>query len=195
MEIGIKKSEDGPQRGENLVLPQGSDLSKLPLPRPPERVGHDEVPPELKRAWTEYMITGLKQNEEMFQSTLAAFMKPYRLTVWFYATMFVIGIGLFVAAAAIALAKGSAVTSIAFAGLSVGSLLTFFVRQPLRTLEENLECITWLGVAFNTYWTRLMYANDPETVQEDLKAAEDDFRASVEKLIAAHNELRTKRPS
>ena len=49
------------------------------------------------------------------------------------------------------------VAAIAFGGLSVGSFLLFFIRQPLQALEENLEFITWLGVAFNTYWTRLMY--------------------------------------
>ena len=32
-------------------------------------------------------------------------------------------------------------------------------------------------------------------IQADLKAAEDDFRASMEKLIARHAELRGKRPA
>ena len=85
--------------------------------------------------------------------------------------------------------------AIAFAGLSVTAFLAFFVRQPLQSLEENLEFITWLGVAFNTYWTRLMYVTDPGTVQVELKAAEDDFRGSVERLIAQHADLRGKRPS
>jgi hypothetical protein len=39
-----------------------------------------------------------------------------------------------------------------------------------------------------------MYMADSKTVQAELKAAEDDFRASVEKLIAQHAELRGKRP-
>lgn len=178
-------------RRERLVLPADS---KLPLPQVPATFGSVNVPEELSRAWTQYMITGFKQNQQMFESTLAAFMKPYRLTVFFYAVMFVVGIGLFVAAAIIGLTKGDRVVALSFAGLSVGTLLTFFVRQPLRALEENLECITWLGVAFNTYWTRLMYAADKERVQADLKSAEEDFRASLEKLITTHSELRNKRP-
>ena len=140
------------------------------------------------------MIKGLKQNEQMFQTTLKAFMKPYRLTVWLYATLFVVGIGLFVVAAIIGLRDGNSVVAIAFAGLSVAAFLAFFVQQPLHALEENLEFITWLGVAFNTYWTRLMYMTDPKTAQTELKAAEDDFRTSVERLIAQHAELRCKRP-
>lgn len=176
---------------ERLVLPVDS---KLPLPQVPATFGSVNVPEELSRAWTQYMITGFRQNQQMFESTLAAFMKPYRLTVLFYAVMFVVGIGLFVVATIIGLTKGDRVVALSFAGLSVGTLLTFFVRQPLRALEENLECITWLGVAFNTYWTRLMYAADKERVQADLKAAEEDFRASLEKLITTHSELRNKRP-
>lgn len=140
------------------------------------------------------MVEGFKQNDQMFKQTLAAFMKPYRLTVWLYASLYIIGIGLFLAAVVIGLQKGDSVVAIAFAGLSVTAFLGFFVRQPLQALEENLEFITWLGVAFNTYWTRLMFMTDPKTVQTELKAAEDDFRASVDKLIAKHAELRGKRP-
>jgi hypothetical protein len=184
-----------PRRGEMLVMPGESGLSKLPPPQLPEPTDQATLPQELKTAWTQYMVNGFKQNEQMFQRTLDAFMKPYRLTVWLYATLFVVGIGLFVLAAVIGLRKGDSVVAIAFAGLSVATFLAFFLRQPLHALEENLEFITWLGVAFNTYWARLMYMTDPKTVQADLKAAEDDFRASVERLITHHAALRGKRPS
>ncbi len=178
--------------GEKLRMPGASDLSKLPLPSLPDPT--NPVPRELRDAWTQYMVNGFQQNEEMFKNTLNAFMKPYRVTVWLYVLLFAVGIGLFVVAAVIGLRNGNSVTAIAFAGLSVGAFLAFFVRQPLHSLEENLEFITWLGVAFNTYWTRLMYMTDPKTVQAELKAADDDFRASIERLIAQHGELRGKRP-
>ena len=178
------------ERGETPMLP--GDLSKLPMPSFPP--GHASLPPELKAAWIEYMVNGFKQNERMFRSTLDAFMKPYRLTVWLYGILFVVGIGLFVTAVILGLAKDESVTAIAFAGLSVASFLAFFIRQPLRALEENLECITWLGVAFNTYWTRLMYLTDVATVQQELKAADDDFRASVTQLIEKHANLRKNLP-
>jgi hypothetical protein len=138
------------------------------------------------------MINGFQQNERMLKSTLNAFMKPYRLTVWLYAALFGVGIGLFATAAVIGLRRGDSVVAIAFAGLGAANFLAFFVRQPLQALETNLECITWLGVAFNTYWTRLMYMSDPKTIQADLKQAESDFRESVELLIAKHAELRAK---
>ena len=39
-----------------------------------------------------------------------------------------------------------------------------------------------------------MYLVDPRTAQTELKAAEDDFRVSLERLIAQHAKLRGKRP-
>jgi hypothetical protein len=180
------------KRGERLVMPGRSDTSKLPLQIEP--TGGAALPEEFRAAWTQYMIGGFEQNQRMFKSTLAALMKPYWLTVSFYATLFAVGLGLFVVAAVIGLRNGDSVVAVAFAGLGAAAFLAFFVRQPLQALEENLEVITWLGVSFNTYWTRLMYMTDPKTVQAELKAAEDDFRASVERLITRHAELRGTRP-
>jgi hypothetical protein len=180
----------------SLRLLMDGETAKLPLPRPSAGNATDAaVPPELQAAWLEHMVKGFKQNERMFQDTLQAFMKPYRLTVWLYATLFAVGLGLFVIAAVLGLRGGESGTALAFAGLGVASFLAFFLRHPLRALEENLECITWLGVAFNTYWTRLMYMSDPATIQADLRAAEADFQASVQKLIAQHATLREQRPS
>lgn len=180
----------------SLRLPMDGESAKLPLPRPwPGDATDAAVPPELRAAWLEHMVEGFKQNERMFQDTLQAFMKPYRLTVWLYAAIFAVGLGLFLVAAVLGLRGGESVTALAFAGLGVTSFLAFFLRHPLRALEENLECITWLGVAFNTYWTRLMYMSDPATVQTELRAAEADFQASVEKLIAQHAALRERRPT
>ncbi len=140
------------------------------------------------------MVNGFKQNEEMFSKTLKAFVTPYYLTIWIYGALFLVGVGLFVVAAVIGLRGDQSVTSMVFGGLGTAAFLAFFIRQPVQALEENLECITWLGVAFNTYWTRLMYLSETSTIQVDLRAAEEDFRKSVQALIAAHGELRKQRP-
>jgi hypothetical protein len=63
-----------PPGQEKLVIPGMSNSSKLPLPIDPTSAG--AVPPELKEAWTQYLVGGFKQNEQMFQRTLKAFMKP-----------------------------------------------------------------------------------------------------------------------
>jgi hypothetical protein len=186
--IDLRKKESGAFGGGRPVLP-GEEGPKLP----PLHSSPD-VDPELRKAWIEYMVNGFRNNEEMFKRTLKAFMKPYYLTVWMYGALFVVGIGLFVLAAILGLSQDKSVTAVIFAGLGVGAFLAFFIRQPVQALEENLEFITWLGVAFNTYWTRLMYMMDVQTIQADLKAAEEDYRASVERLITKHAELRGKRP-
>lgn len=173
--------------GEKPILPG----AKLP---PPIGATFIDVPTEIRKAWIDYMVHGFKNNEEMFKRTLEAFMKPYHLTIWMYGVLFAIGIMLFVVAAMIGLRDSKSAVAIAFAGLGAGAFLSFFIRQPVQALEENLEFITWLGVAFNTYWTRLMYIQDPKLVQQELKAADEDYRKTIELLITKHAELRGKRP-
>lgn len=54
-----------PLRGQRLVLPGEPEGAKLPLPRVDSTVAA-ALPEELKAAWTQYMVTGFKQNEQMF---------------------------------------------------------------------------------------------------------------------------------
>jgi hypothetical protein len=122
-------------------------------------------------------------------------MRPYYITIWMYTTLFVIGTLLFVIAAYLGIRGDQSVVAIAFGGLSVASFLIFFIRQPVQALEENLEFISWLGVAFNTYWTQLMYLNNPVTIKEDLKSVTDDFSRQVARIIEKHAALREKRAS
>ncbi len=191
MEATGNKDVSSTEIDEKGPIQPGAKLPPIPIP-------YDEnitkAPAELRKAWIDYMVHGFKNNEEMFKRTLKAFMKPYHLTIWMYGALFVVGIGLFVMAAVLGLSEGKSVAAIVFAGLGVGAFLAFFIRQPVQALEENLEFITWLGVAFNTYWTRVMYMMDMKTIQADLKAADEDYRTSVERLITKHAELRGKRP-
>jgi hypothetical protein len=111
-----------------------------------------------------------------------------------YVAIFTVGILLFVFAAVYGFLGDSPLLAVGFAGLSVATFIFFFMRRLVQALEENLEFISWLGVAFNTYWTRLMYMSDKEEVQDERKGAADDFVTSVEKLIKEHARLRNKRP-
>jgi hypothetical protein len=180
---------------ETICLPGDSaGQSKLPFPRLPAVAADPEISDALRAAWTAYVISGFKQNEQMFESTLKAFMQPYRLTVWLYSILFIIGTTLFVLTAVAGLQKDNPVATVTFAGMGSVTFLAFFIRNPLRALERNLEFITWLGVAFNTYWTRLMYMSDLNKIQSELKSADDDFRNSVEHLIERHAEGSEKTP-
>jgi hypothetical protein len=179
--------------GETWVKPaqrKAPEPTKLPEP---DAIMMTAVPKQLHQAWVEYMMRGYKNNEKMFKRTLDAFMKPYNITIYMYVVMFIVGILFFALAAILGLRGDQPLLAIGFGGLSVVSFVTFFIRQPVQALEENLEFICWLGVAFNTYWTRLMYISDIKTVQVDIKEATDDYSIMVERLISKHAQLRAKR--
>ena len=151
--------------------------------------------PQLYGYWREHIHAGFERNNEMFNRILDGFMKPYYTTVWMYRTLFVVGVLAFVVAAALSAWTQDVFFALIFGGLSVISFLSYFISRPLQALEQNLKFITWLGVIYNTYWTRLVYAMDQNTVQQDLKAATDDTIAELNRLIDKHDALSGKRPN
>jgi len=159
------------------------------LPKP-EGAEFDE---KLYAAWSEHMIRGFEQNSAMFKKILSALMRPYWLTVVMYVALFIVGLGGFVAAIYFTVTQGITF-GLLFGGLTVGAFLAFFISRPLRALEQNLLFITWLGVIYNTYWTRLMYANQVETVQDDLNAIENNAIRELIKLIDKQEKLARRRP-
>jgi ABC-type multidrug transport system fused ATPase/permease subunit len=177
-----------------LKLDDKNQEKPLALPKIDEEMVA-KVPDELRQAWSKYMINGFKNNEKMFQSTLNAFMKPYNITILLYVVIFVIGILFFIVAVVLGFRGDQSVLAVGFGGLSIISFITFFIRQPVQALEENLEFISWLGVAFNSYWTRLMYISNKDNVQDEIKTVTDDFSSMVERLIDKHAKLRGERSS
>jgi hypothetical protein len=181
--------------GEKFKLPVPEEEPvHLPMPGPaPTPQSSAAVPEELREAWSNYMRRSFENNETMFKRTLEAFMTPYNITIAMYVAIFIVGLSLFGFAAYLGLRGDQPLTALGFAGLGVVSLLTFFIRQPLQALEENLEFITWQCVVFNTYWTRLMYLSNNDTIQEDLKNAQNDFSNMIEYIIDKHASMNNKR--
>jgi hypothetical protein len=164
----------------------------LPLPKVPE--GFDKIDPDLYNSWREHVIAGFKHNEEMFSEVLDAFMKPYHSTVTMYRLLFSIGTFSFIVAAALSAWTKESSFGLIFGGLGIAAFVSYFISRPLQALEENLQFITWLGVVYNTYWTRLAYMMDQETVQKDLQEATRDATNEIDKIIAKHAEVSGKRP-
>lgn len=169
------------------VSPPGA--FQLPPPPTPDYA----VDPEIFEAWKKYMKEGFNHNNEMFKKVLDAFMRPYWMTVTMYRILFGVGISGFVVAAILGAWKGWEFAAI-FGGLSVVSFVGYFIGRPLQALEENIMLITWLGVVYNTYWTQLMYANDPQTFQDDMAAITQKTLDDINRLIDKHSELSGKRP-
>ena len=167
-------------------------ISFMPQPRPDMTVA--AMDPELYKAWQKHITAGFEHNEEMFKRVLEAFMKPYQTTVWMYRILFGIGVGSFLFAAIMSAATKESSFGLIFGGLGVIAFLSYFISRPLQALEQNLQFITWLGVVYNTYWTRLASMNDPATVQRDLLEATRDATNEIEKIIGKHAEVSGKRP-
>ncbi len=81
-----------------------------------------------------------------------------------------------------------------FVGAVVATFLTYFVSRPLRSLEENLQFITWLGIVYNTYWTHLLYSQDADKVHDELKDATATAVGQIEKLVEKNAALARRRP-
>lgn len=172
----------------------GSPKASTGVGRLPLVTGGGPGDEELYRFWSEHIKSGLARNDEMFRRILNAFMKPYYATVWMYGVLFAVGVLSFIAAAALSVYYQQPMYAMIFGGLSVVAFLGYFIGKPLRSLEENLEFITWLGIIYNTYWSRVVYSLDRSTVQKDLRDAVEDAGAQIERLIDKHGGMSSKRP-
>ncbi len=170
-------------------------VSRSPIPTSPTP-GKSllEADPELYAAWRDHMRRGFENNQTMFEQVLTGFMNPYWTTVWMYRILFGVGVAAFVVAALAALFGQGAATAGIFGGLSVAAFLGYFLNRPLQALEENLQFITWLGIIYNSYWTRLAYTSDLDTVQAELEDATDDAIAKIKELMDKHAERNASRP-
>jgi membrane-bound ClpP family serine protease len=130
----------------------------------------------------------------MFSRVLEAFLNPYWTTVWMYRILFGVGVAAFVVAAVLAVFNANLPAAALFGGLGVVAFLTYFVSRPLQALEENLQFITWLGIIYNTYWTRLVFAQNPETFQQECEQATVDAIAKIKELLDKHAERSSGRP-
>ena len=146
-------------------------------------------------AWRDHVKSGYRHNDEMFRSVLKAFLGPYYTTVWMNGILFAVGILSFLAGVVLSIAYKQPLYALVFGGLSVASFLSYFLSRPLRSLEQNLEFITWLGAIYNTYWTWLVCANEPSTMQKDIQMATQDTIAEIEHLIDKHAAMSGKLPS
>jgi hypothetical protein len=91
-----------------------------------------------------------------------------------YVAMMVFGVGAIVAAFGKGLTAatiGEAVASVGLAGLTVGIFVAFFVQRPSAALERNAIFMPWVSIVLTTFWTRLLYLDDPETLDAKLGRA------------------------
>lgn len=194
LDLQVPTATDGETTtARGLLHDEGVARSPIPASPTPGKSLLD-ADPELYAAWRQHMQRGFENNQTMFEQVLAGFMNPYWTTVWMYRILFGIGIVAFVVAALVTFFDKGAVATGIFGGLSVAAFLGYFLNRPLQALEENLQFITWLGIIYNSYWTRLAYTSDLATVQAELEHATDDAIAKIKELMDKHAERNASRP-
>jgi hypothetical protein len=149
------------------------------------RPGTEGFHPALAKAWKEHIERSYERNELMFDQLLKSFMQPYWTTVWMYRILFVVGISGFVMAAILGAWKGVAFGAL-FGGISVLAFLGYFVGRPLNALERNLLFITWLGLIYNTYWSRLACCLNEPAASAEISLIQKEMSHDLERLIAIH---------
>src|SRR5712691_9253315 len=159
--------------------PPGSTLLPIPpLPTPvPEASSGTALPAEIAEV-KQFAASVLVENAANLHSSSQYLSRSYLLLLVMYCTLFLVGI----ATAIGAIIKGFLATnavevlpSLLFAGLSAVSFFTLFLIRPLESLERNTIFSSWVVAALNTYWTQLLYFEDPKTIHADLKSATDEL--------------------
>jgi hypothetical protein len=113
----------------------------------------------------------LREDVETLARSTDYLRRSYRVVFIGYVAMMVFGVAAIVAAfvkGLTAASIGEAVASVGLAGLTVGIFVAFFVQRPSAALERNAIFMPWVSIVLTTFWTRLLYLDDPATIDAKL---------------------------
>ena len=154
-------------------------MTELSLPRP-RHGDRTDTTQELR----ELAASILQQDVETLARTTAYLRRSYRVVFIGYVAMMVFGVAAIVASfvkGITASSIGEAAAAIGLAGLTVGIFVAFFVQRPSAALERNAIFMRWVSIVLTTFWTRLLYLDDPATLDAKLghaaKEASDELSA------------------
>ncbi len=103
----------------------------------------------------------LSEDVRTLARTTAYLRRSYRTVFVAYLAMLVFGLA-------------AAVAAIGLCGLTVGIFVAFFVQRPSAALQRNAIFMPWVSIVLTTFWTRMLYLDDPATLDAKLgKAAKD----------------------
>jgi len=145
---------------------QGGRAMNMGLPRP----RHGD-PLDTTQELRALAAAVLREDVETLARTTDYLRRSYRVVFIGYVAMMIFGVGAIVAAFVKGLTAatiGEAVASVGLAGLTVGIFVAFFVQRPSAALERNAIFMPWVSIVLTTFWTRLLYLDDPETLDAKL---------------------------
>jgi hypothetical protein len=123
----------------------------------------------------------LEDDVQTLARTTAYLRRSYRAVFVAYLAMLVFGLAAVIAAFVKGLQAttvGEALAAVGLSGLTVGVFAAFFIQRPSAALERNAIFMPWVSIVLTTFWTRLLYLDDPETL--DLKLGKAAKEASDE---------------
>jgi hypothetical protein len=151
--------------------------TRLPRPR------HGD-PKQATLELRELAAAVLADDIQTLSRTTAYLRRSYRTVFLAYVAMLVFGLAAVCAAfvkGLTATTVGEAVAAIGLAGITVGIFVAFFVQRPSAALERNAIFMPWVSIVLTTFWTRLLYLDDPATLDAGLgkaaKEASDELSA------------------
>ncbi|HEY3962220.1 MAG TPA: hypothetical protein VGL84_06810 [Gaiellaceae bacterium] len=124
----------------------------------------------------------LNEDVQTLARTTSYLRRSYRVVFVAYVAMLVFGLTAVIAAFLRGLTAATTAQSIAaaaLAGMTVGIFIAFFVQRPSAALERNAIFMPWVSIVLTTFWTRLLYLDDPATLDQKLghaaKEASDEL--------------------
>ena len=126
----------------------------------------------------------LEDDVQTLARTTAYLRRSYRIVFVGYVAMMLFGVLAVVAAfvkGLTASSLGEAAAAVGLAGLTVGVFVAFFVQRPSAALERNAIFMPWVSIVLTTFWTRMLYLDDPATLDAKLghaaREASDELSA------------------
>jgi len=162
-------------------------MAELKLPRP----RHGD-PVETTAQLRALAAAVLSEDVQTLSRTTAYLRRSYRVVFVAYVAMLVFGLAAVVAAFVRGLTAATTAQSIAaaaLAGMTVGIFVAFFVQRPSAALERNAIFMPWVSVVLTTFWTRLLYLDDPATLDEKLGRAAKDASAEQSTIAMRYAQI------
>ena len=154
-------------------------MAQMRLPRP----RHGD-PLQTTQELRDLAAAILQEDVQTLARSTSYLRRSYRVVFIGYVAMMVFGVAAIVAAFVKGLTAssiGEAITAVGLAGLTVGIFIAFFVQRPSAALERNAIFMPWVSIVLTTFWTRLLYLDDPATLDAKLghaaREASDELSA------------------
>jgi hypothetical protein len=168
------------ERDPELLLP---DLPPL------HEDGADPAEVEMNKAINEFSKSALEDNTKNLFRSVNFIENSFSWLRRAYGWMLALGLLALVAAIYKGLVadNGAELGSAAvIGGVSLGALISSLVLKPTESMERNAIFVPWMLLVLNTYWTRLVYMNDPTTVDKQLEDAAKDAADQFKLIAEAH---------